>query len=357
LDKATDQVMIESKFVEVTSSDIKNIGVNWSSLNGYGVSAGPFSQNYNKQESHLNSNQHQNVNNDVPYMQSGYEQADQVIARNGGDPNPNSLTGLGPPFTVDPSTGLRSYANMGPSSNLSSLFTNSLLSSQSAVFNADAFNVVLSALKTLNSTKIVSNPTVVTLNNTEAFINVGAEFPVPNYTYNQERGAFEVSGFTYKPIGIILKVTPQVNSRGFIKLTLEPEVSQQNGTTTFGGAGGAAIPIIATRKAKTQVTMKDGYTMAIGGLLSTQTTNGGTKVPVLGSIPLLGQLFSSSNKQEQSTNLIIFITAKAINAEGVSVEQTINAQQLRDLKMHREDLPGYRDNVDPFLPPEQRKQK
>ena len=138
-----------------------------------------------------------------------------------------------------------------------------------AVFSASDFNLILSALKTTSGTKIVSNPTVVTLNNSEAFINVGEEYPIPSYTYNQEHGSFEVSGFTYKPIGIILKVTPQVNARGFIKLTLEPEVSQQNGTTTFGGAGGASIPIIATRTAKTQVSMKDGYTMAIGGLMRT----------------------------------------------------------------------------------------
>jgi type IV pilus assembly protein PilQ len=203
---------------------------------------------------------------------------------------------------------------------------------------------------TLSQTKIVSNPTIVTLNNTEASINVGSEFPVPNYTYNEQHGSFEVSGFTYKSIGINLKVTPQVNARGFIKLMVEPEVSQQNGTTTFGGAGGAAIPIIATRKAKTQVSLKDGYTMGIGGLIRSQSTNGGTKVPVLGSIPLLGRLFSSSTKDTEITNLIIFITAKAINAEGAGVDEIFNPQQIRDLNMRRDELPGYRDHSDPFLP-------
>ena len=77
----------------------------------------------------------------------------------------------------------------------------------------------------------------------EAVLNIGQEFPIPAYNYNSERGTFEVSGFTYKPIGIILKVTPQVNARGVIKLNLEPEVSQQAESTTFGGAGGASIPI------------------------------------------------------------------------------------------------------------------
>ena len=349
LDKATDQVMIESKFVEVTSTDIKNIGVNWSSLNGFNLNASTLSRSYTGTQGRTGTDAFTNVNNAVPYMVNGYQQADQVIALNGGSPN------LGPTYTVDPTTGLRTYSNIGPATNISQVFQNDIQRITTAVFSADTFNLLLSALKTLNSTKIVSNPTVVTLNNTDAFINVGSEYPIPNYTYNQERGSFEVSGFTYKPIGIILKVTPQVNSRGFIKLTLEPEVSQQNGTTTFGGAGGASIPIIATRTAKTQVSMKDGYTMAIGGLMTTQTTKGGTRVPVLGDIPVLGRLFRSDTKEEDSTNLIIFITAKTINAEGATPEETINHHQLQNLGMRRDELPGYREKSDPFLPaaPEQ----
>ncbi len=84
----------------------------------------------------------------------------------------------------------------------------------SAVFSSDQFKLVLSALQQLNNAKIVSNPTIVTLNNTEASINVGQQYPIPSYTFNQQTGTFEVSGFNYKDIGIILKVTPQVNARG-----------------------------------------------------------------------------------------------------------------------------------------------
>jgi type IV pilus assembly protein PilQ len=295
LDKATDQVMIESKFVEVTNSDIKNIGINWTSLDAYTIGTQPTS----------------------------------VVGR-GGSKVPRDDEGK----LVLPIPG-----------NASTTF--------SAVFSAPQFSTVLSALKTQSGTRIVSNPTVVTLNNSEAFINVGQEFPIPNYTYNQEHGSFEVSGFAYKPIGIILKVTPQVNARGFIKLTIEPEVSQQNGKVSFGGAAGAEIPIIATRKAKTQVSMKDGFTMAIGGLLSSQTTKSGTKVPVLGSIPVLGRLFSSSSNKVEATNLIIFITAKSISAEGAGAEEIINPRQLRDLNLRRDELPGYREGADPFLPADQ----
>src|SRR5581483_11599144 len=128
-----------------------------------------------------------------------------------------------------------------------------------------------------------------------------------------------------KDIGIILKVTPQVNARGFIKLTLAPEVSQKNGTLNFGAA---QLPIIATRKAVTQVSLKDGYTMGIGGLLSQQITTGQTKVPVLGSIPVLGRLFRSDSKDSSVTNLIIFITAKTVSADGAPVEQVFESSRV-----------------------------
>lgn len=399
LDRATDQVMIESKFVEVTNSDIKNIGVNWSSLSGYQLGVGQISQTVTRGRGQTGSSGSNGNSGSTNATTNGTTNATSSTI----NPAPANYTapdGTKPPSYIptgtpgnaayaagtqtvpltDPTTGaitgyqtVQQNTNTGSGSVLQSItgtttgstasgtsdalnllgsLTNTADTSRlaTAVFSASDFNVVLSALKTLNHVKIVSNPTVVTLNNTEAFLNVGEEYPIPSYTYNQEHGSFEVSGFTYKPIGIILKVTPQVNARGFIKLTLAPEVSQQNGTTTFGGAGGAAIPIIATRKATTQVSMKDGYTMAIGGLMRIQTTNGGTKVPVLGSIPLLGRLFRSDTKAEEVTNLIIFVTAKAINAEGASPEETINSEQLRGLGMRRDELPGYRDHSDPFLP-------
>jgi type IV pilus assembly protein PilQ len=217
------------------------------------------------------------------------------------------------------------------------------------VFNADQFNVVLSALSTLTDIKIVSNPTVVTLNNTESSINVGEENPIPNYTYNQERGTFEVSGFQYRPIGIILKVTPQVNGQGFIRMSVEPEVSQRNGETTFGGAGGASIPIIATRKAKTQVSLKDGHTMGLGGLITSRTESGANKVPVLGSIPVLGRAFRSNNHDKQSTNLLIFITAKTVSADGAAIGEVFDPRAVRSSGLRKDELPGYRDGSDPFV--------
>jgi len=404
LDKATDQVMIESKFVEVTDRDVRNIGVNWASLQGMQFGVGGISQTFGRSRDQTfsngtNGNTTTNIGNTV---------TDSLTTTNGSTTNvvgptnsstttntgavstSTTVTSTGDLLTFNPNTNLPTVTPVPPVTNVTtnsspaSSQTNTTSSSGStqvnsttgsnnsvtdvintgvntavsslnslingggtsrvatAVFSSSDFNVIISALKTQSNTKVMSNPTVVTLNNTEAILNIGQEFPVPSYNYNSERGTFEVSGFTYKPIGIILKVTPQVNARGVIKLNLEPEVSQQNGSTTFGGAGGASIPIIATRKVKTQVSLQDGFTMGIGGLITDSRDHGGTKVPVLGSIPVLGRLFSSKNVNDTSTNLLIFITAKTVTADGAPPEQVFDPRAIKATGMTRDELPGFR---------------
>ncbi|HTL67122.1 MAG TPA: secretin N-terminal domain-containing protein [Lacunisphaera sp.] len=439
LDKATDQVMIESKFIEVSDRDIRNIGVNWASLDHMQFGVGGIKQQWDKNNAQDRSSGTNNTNGNNTTTTSGtshgttsssgtsgsttagttsltstggavtYVTAPSTINPANGAfttstinladgsvtglpssvPASTSVTGFTPATSTTPAsftatntyTGSNTNGTNGSTSNGTSSSTsitdavsnavdntisnaiNNLASltntaSQSrvatAVFSASDFNIVISALKTQNNTKIVSNPTIVTLNNTEATLNIGEEFPVPSYTYNSERGTFEVSGFNYKPIGVILKVTPQVNGRGVIKMTLEPEVSQRNGETSFGGAGGASIPIIATRKVKTQVSLQDGYTMGIGGLITTNQSHGGTKVPVLGDIPLLGRLFSSKSINDISSNLLIFITAKTVSADGASPEEVFDPRAVEAVGMSREDLPPHRapKGTDLFANPE-----
>jgi type IV pilus assembly protein PilQ len=316
LDRATDQVMIESKFIEVTSEDVKNLGVNWASM-----------QNYNLRLSNL---------------QEGIEASSIPNAFYNLVNNPGKTALIGTGATAH--TGVQ-----GLVASQTGVAAPAAMTGLPAVFSASDFALVLAALQSLNSTRVVSNPTIVTLNNTEATINIGEEYPIPRYTYDQERGSFEVSGFEYKPIGIILKVTPQVNASGFIKLMLNPEVSSTSNTVSFGGAGGATIPIINTRKATTQVTLKDGYTMGIGGLVSSNNVRNNSQIPVLGSIPLLGKLFQSKNSDQSKTNLIIFVTAKTVSPNGAAVNEVFDPRETRGMGLRQGDLPGYRDGSDPFL--------
>ena len=370
LDRATDQVMIESKFVEVTDRDVKNIGVNWASLQNYQLGANNLTSSFGRQRTQDFSGGVNNSNGTTGTASNSSGQ-NSTLTQINSPANSSSVTSTNGVVTTTGSTGTSTTVTNNSNSTVASSLNNiandatnviqSLTNGggtqrlTNAVFSAADFNIILSALQTQNQTKVISNPTIVTLNNTEATINVGEEDPIPKYTYNEQRGSFEVAGFDYKAIGIILKVTPQVNSLGFIKLTLAPEVSQKNGFTTFGGAGGASIPIIATRKAVTQVSLKDGHTVAIGGMIRTEGTTSENKVPVLGSIPGLGRLFRSNGKDSSVSNLIIFVTAKSVSAEGGSIEQVINSDQVRQLNLRREDLPGYRDGSDGFvkpLPPE-----
>jgi type II secretory pathway component GspD/PulD (secretin) len=397
LDKATAQVMIESKFVEVTDRDIRNIGVNWASLQGMQFGVGGIQQDWQRGRNQTSTNgfnrndgtSSTNTSNTGTGNTSGTTGSTLTGTTNSSTVTPTTTTTVNTPATTTlttnvvvtgttPSTTNTSTTNTGTPStavvqttanttttgssgsttsgtnssttntvantlaNTASSAVNNLLGltnggTQSrlatAVFSASDFNVIVSALNSQNNTKVISNPTVVTLNNSEATLNIGQEFPVPSYTYNSERGTFEVSGFTYKPIGVLLKVTPQVNGQGNIRLALEPEISQQNGSTSFGGAGGASIPIIATRKVKTQISLKDGYTAGIGGLISTQKDHGGTKVPVLGSVPILGRLFSSKNVNDSTSNLLIFITAKTVNPDGAAPEHIFTPESLEAVGM------------------------
>jgi type II secretory pathway component GspD/PulD (secretin) len=367
LDRATDQVMIETKFVEVTDRDVKNIGVNWSSLANYSVGAGPLNGTFTRTRGQTGSDGatgSNGSNNSTTNGNTTTNTAGQTNASN----TSGTVSSANGVVTSTSSTGSTGALTNGTTSTLTNAVTGgttgaySLLQSLtntdgtartlSTVFSADEFKLVLSALQTQNSIKLVSNPTIVTLNNTLATILIGQKYPIatPNISGGGAGAANVITySITEKDIGIRLEVTPQVNARGFIKLTVKPTVSSISGTVTI--PQGAEYPIVSTREATTQISLKDGFTMGIGGLISDTTTTGSTKVPLLGSIPGLGRLFRSDTKNKESSNLIIFITAKTVSAEGAPIEAVFNSQQVRQLDMRRDELPGYRDGSDPFVKP------
>jgi len=376
LDRATDQVMIETKFVEVTDRDVKNIGVNWSSLSGYSVAAGPLQGTFDRNRGQTGSNGFTNnngntgtttnsttagvANNNTAGQTSGSTTSGSVTSTNG-TPTSTSTTGSSGGITSNNTSTTTSGVTSGVTTGNTNAFnllqsltnTDSTARTLSTVFSADEFKLVLSALQSQNSTKLVSNPTVVTLNNSQATILIGQKYPIatPNITAGGAGGASNTITYsiTEKDIGIKLEVLPQVNARGFIKLTVKPTVSSISGTVTI--PQGAEYPIVSTREASTSISLKDGYTMGIGGLIQATDSKGETKVPILGSIPGIGRLFRSDTKNLESSNLIIFITAKTVSAEGAPIEAVFNSEQVRQLNMRREDLPGYRDGSDPFLKP------
>lgn len=329
LDRPNPQVMIESKFIEINDEDRSDLGVNWASLQSYQLTAGPFNRDYQAESGRESDNS-----------------ISQGIDRSNSETSASSSTStLDVPggFSSSTSNTLQNIANNAfNSAVLGDLsWIDNVTRSDTAVFSADAFNVVLSFLETNTDAKLVNNPTLVTLDGEEAKLVIGEQFPIPSYTYNDETGSFEVSGFEYKDIGTILSVTPNVNSAGFIRLNVLPQLSRSDRTTSFGGSGNAEIPIIQTTETQSNVILKDGFTLAIGGLIESLTTDVDTSVPYLSEIPLLGELFQHSSKSTTRRNLIIFITAKTLNADGTTYKDIIDPRTLYDMGILPNEIPGY----------------
>ena len=278
LDQPTEQVMIESKFIEVTDTDVKNIGINWSSLSDLSVALGSTA----------------------------------VSSAQGG------LGGASAAFDRNDSTGEER--------------------AEGALLSAEQFEVVISALDSNSDVELVSNPTVVALNNTKANITIAERFPFPEYAFNAQTGERQVIGFEYIDIGIKLDVTPSVNDAGFINLNVVPEVANSIGTILVEDV---EIPLISSRRSESNITIKDGYTLAIGGLVENSVESNVSKVPLLGDIPGVGRLFRSNSDSTTSTNLIIFITAKILDPDGSDYRDVVDPRLLNKMHIVPSDLPGY----------------
>lgn len=196
--------------------------------------------------------------------------------------------------------------------------------------------------------KTLSNPTIITMNNVPASMSVISNYPVPNYSYNSDQGVYEISGFEEKPIGIELKVTPKVQSE-FITLQLEPSLSSDNGEVTFkAGSGSTEVkyPKISKKMTNSTVTIKSGYTIAIGGLMSSKKQESISKVPMLGNLPFLGALFTNKSKTDTLSNLLIFLSATQIGYDGTILyphqegAKNISERRMYELGLTHKDLPG-----------------
>jgi type II secretory pathway component GspD/PulD (secretin) len=149
----------------------------------------------------------------------------------------------------------------------------------------------------------LSSPRIITLNNKEAKIQVGTKLPFSTVTIAQS--GVSTQSITFVDVGIMLQVTPVINADNRVRLKVKPEVSLP-GTTTSAG------PQINTRNADTEVIIRDGETLVIGGLIDEETRQSVNKVPILGDIPVLGMFFRNSSDQKNRTELLIFLTPRIV---------------------------------------------
>jgi len=162
---------------------------------------------------------------------------------------------------------------------------------------------LLDAMVTDKKVRVITAPRLAVLDGNEAQINLGEEVPIPS---------IDASGrltFTFRPIGVILKILPKVNRDGLITTKVEPEVSA---VTEFLNTASGPVPRVSTRKATTIVTVRNGDSIVLGGLISAAERRTVIKVPILGDIPILGALFRTSTIDRQESEVIFVVTPQIV---------------------------------------------
>jgi general secretion pathway protein D len=171
-------------------------------------------------------------------------------------------------------------------------------------------SAVLNALESVTSVRVISSPKLVTLNNHEAQLQVGDEVPITTQssvsTTNSD--APIVNSVQMQSTGVILSVTPRVNKNGLVQLDISQEVSNSVPTTTSS----IDSPTIQQRRLSTTVVVKNGDTIALGGLITDNKTKSKSGVPYLAKIPLLGAFFRDTDNSSSRTELILLITPRVM---------------------------------------------
>jgi len=165
---------------------------------------------------------------------------------------------------------------------------------------------LLRAVSTDADNNVISTPSLLAMDNQEAEISIGREVPFVTGSFSNTGGNNTVNPFTTierKDVGVTLKITPHVIDNGTVELDIYQEVSG----LVSSAVSGASDLVTNKRTIETTVIADNGEIIALGGLLEDDSTDGRTKVPVLGDIPLIGGLFRSKDKRRTKRNLMVFI--------------------------------------------------
>jgi general secretion pathway protein D len=362
------QVEIESKFVEISQSNVNELGFDWL-LGPFSIGGGVYGDGGTRVG---DISTPQNYNN-FPFGAIG---ANPVTAGN------RSGFGTGAQSAITANSINALLAGVRPGQN----FASPGIFGIAGVFTNPQFQMVIRALSQQRGVDLMSAPKVTTKSGFAANIRMTREFPfptgysppvVPGAGGGQNTPATGIisvstlvtpatpSSFATQDLGISMNVTPQIGADNFtIGLTLEPTVSDFDGFINYGsevvgptnvlptlannfsGVGTFVLtpnrieqPVFSIRSVNTNVTIWDGQTVALGGLIREDVQKVNDKVPILGDIPLAGRLFRSNVDQKIKKNLIIFVSARLMDAQGQPLIQDDEAEEFVEPLGLPEDLP------------------
>ena len=282
VDAPTKQVMIEARLVEVNANPKQSYGINWGGV--FGSASTPMQFKYGGTDLNPGAN---------PLKDSiGGKFPINDLVRNG-----SSLKGLA-----------------------------SAAAGQFAILSVQQMSLTLRMLNEDSDAEFLANPRIVAANNQKATIKITRNQPVPQLNFNEQTAQAVFGGFQDKEFGNTLVVTPSINKDSFVSMIVQPEISNKVGDATFvfGGAT-VASPIIDKRTFDSNVLIRSGETLAIGGLLQDEMTKGRAKVPIAGDIPLFGYLFQERMNTRTKRNLLVFVTPTIIKqGYGTGLESQVN---------------------------------
>ena len=280
LDTPRSQVLIEAAIVEISLIDNKNIGVEAAGFDARGQSLPLISTS---------------VGGSLNSILQGLASSDATIAE-------NALAGIGG-------------------------ISQPTVAAAKVDLDGVSFGAVISALASMDNANLLSTPSVVTLDNTEAKILVGQEVPFRSgsFTTTGDGANNPFTTVTREDVGIELTVTPHVYGADEVRMEVAQNISNVLSNTVSNSA--FADVVTSKRTIETTVLAASGETIVLGGLIQDDTNDGERKVPVLGDIPLMGNLFKSRTKRQTKTNLVVFLRPTVIDSSAT-------AKALTELKLN-----------------------
>ncbi len=179
----------------------------------------------------------------------------------------------------------------------------------------------LNMLQTDKKFQVLSTPRIFTSNNVQAEINISQRVPYVLSTREDANGNLTFN-YAFQDVGIVLTVTPRITANGLVTMDVVQTANDLQGFTDFNA------PLINQRQAQTTVSVKDGETIILGGIIRKSITSTVKKIPLLGDIPILGNLFKSTDKSDVKTELLVFLTPRV-------VRDPAEAQRLREEEQKR----------------------
>ena len=348
VDKAVPQIYIEARFMELSSTALHKLGVQWDSLESWGVTARNMSMSLGYGNDHTTSETH---NRSGSRSSSG-----------------STVTGADDVYETGASI-TRDFASArSKDKSYSRAFTGQL--------SVSDFSLLMSAFEKLNDGRIFSNPKVIVSNGKEAKVDMTTKYPNVELTSQRnntsgtsyvdftaklqtipgETGTGLFAGSAFFTWGITLSVKPRISPDGLISVEIEPAISQLDKDVTSTGfyqieggsdTGFASYPIISMKSIKTDFTMKDGCTAVIGGLSRTTEEEIDSGIPYLKDIPWIGKwLFGWKSRVKAQKEIIVFVTVGIAHPDALPVDvglpknAILGREYVRGDRLEPGDRPG-----------------